>query len=64
MFNDLRFAFFLGTVLLAIGVFGAFGPNQFGAGLVAVAGSILVLAALLGNSINAVREVLEESEAD
>ena len=63
MFSDLRFVFFLGLWLLGFGVIGISGNVQE-CGSFAMAGSILVLAAVVGNSINAIREVLEEQKTD
>jgi hypothetical protein len=48
MFSDLRFVFFLGIGLLGFGVIGISGNVQE-CGSFAMAGSILVLAAVVGN---------------
>lgn len=63
MFSDLRIVFFLGLGVFSFGVLGVLN-NQIESGGLAVAGSILVSGAVLGNSINAVREVLEERKTD
>jgi hypothetical protein len=63
VFANLKVVFFIGLGLLAFGLLGAMN-QQPESGSLAMAGSILVLAAVVGNSINAVREVLEERKTD
>lgn len=63
MISTLKAVFFLGVGVLGFGVICVFG-NVPECGSIAVAGSILILAAVLGNSINAIREVLEERKTD
>lgn len=50
-------------MVFGLGVVGTLN-NQAETGSLAVAGAILVLGAVLGNSLNAVREVLEKRKTD
>lgn len=63
MFNDLKAVFYIGLIVFGLGVVGTLN-NQAETGGLAVAGAILVLGAVLGNSLNAVREVLEKRKID
>ena len=63
LYADLKAVFFIGLALLIVGSVAVFDRNP-GAGFLSVAGSILIAAAVVGNSLSSTPKEPEDGDGD